>query len=273
MKRWIAVFVVCLTVGVTRAQTYKEYVEQALAAMATDSLDEAERQFREAMKAEPAQRSNAMLYCQLARIYERKGKYERAVEYYTTGLNIAPHIYALRKGRGSLYLQLGQLDKALSDYNDVLDGRPEDEEALLARAYINKEKRLYKNARMDYETLVRLNPQNEAALVGLVLVNEKDNRPREAMEQINAMVTAAPGKALFYAIRAGMEQTRKQYEAAEEDFAKALSLEPDNVDYLLSRASFYIECRRKKEARADLERALQLGADAQEVASMMRELR
>ena len=93
------------------------------------------------------------------------------------------------------------------------------------------------------------------------------------MEQINAMVAAAPDHAILYAVRAGLEQTRKQYEAAEADFTKAISLEPKNIDYLLNRAALYIETKRKKEARADLDKAMELGANPEDVASMRHELR
>jgi Flp pilus assembly protein TadD len=93
------------------------------------------------------------------------------------------------------------------------------------------------------------------------------------MEQINAMIATSPDHAMFYAIRAGMEQDRKQYEAAEEDFNRAIELEPGNTDYLLNRAMLYIATNRKKEARMDLDKALQLGADANEVASMRHLLR
>lgn len=159
------------------------------------------------------------------------------------------------------------------DYSDVLDVKPDNEEALFMRAYIYTEQRLYKKAREDYETLIRLNPSHEDARLGLVLLNDKDNRPREAMEQINAMINTAPDHAVLYAVRAGMEQGRKLYELAEADFEHAISLEPSNPDFLMSRASLFIETKRKKEARADLERALELGANAQEVASMLHELR
>ena len=155
----------------------------------------------------------------------------------------------------------------------LMDWKADEQEALFMRAYIYTEQRLYKKARTDYEALLKLNPAHEEARIGLVLLNEKDNRPREAMEQINAMVAAAPDHAILYAVRAGLEQTRKQYEAAEADFTKAISLEPKNIDYLLNRAALYIETKRKKEARADLDKAMELGANPEDVASMRHELR
>ena len=276
MKRFFVILCFCVGASATWAQsqtTYKEYVRRALDAMSADSTVEAERLFREAMKTEPAQRSNAMIYYQIGRMQEHRGKLDKALESYTMGLNVAPHVLPLRMARAGLYMQMGNKEKALVDYSDVLDWKPEEQEALFMRAYIFMGQRLYKKARADYEALLKLNPAHEEARIGLVLLNEKDNRPREAMDQINAMVAAAPDHAVLYAVRAGLEQTRKLYEAAEADFTKAIELEPQNIDFLLNRAAFYIETKRKKEARADLDRALELGANSDEVASMRHELR
>ena len=276
MKKLWCVCCLCGSMAVAWGQsqvTYKEYVRRALEAMSTDSGEVAEKLFREAMRVEPAQRSNAMIYYQIGRIQENHGKLEKALESYTMGLNVAPHVLPLRMARARLYMQLDNKEKALVDYSDALDVQPDNQEALFMRAYIYTGQRLYKKARADYEALLKLNPAHEEARIGLVLLNEKDNRPREAMDQINAMVAAAPDHAILYAVRAGLEQTRKLYEAAEEDFTKAISLDPQNIDFLLNRAAFYIETNRKKEARADLDKALELGANPDDVASMRHELR
>ena len=190
MKKWILMASLCLVAVAAQAQSYKEYVRKALDAMSMDSTEVAERLFREAMRVEPAQRSNAMIYYQIGRMQEHRGKLEKALESYTMGLNVAPHVLPLRMARAKLYMQLGNKEKALVDYSDVLDWKADEQEALFMRAYIYTEQRLYKKARTDYEALLKLNPAHEEARIGLVLLNEKDNRPREAMEQINAMVAA-----------------------------------------------------------------------------------
>lgn len=259
--------------GNASAQSYMEYVRQALDALSMDSIDEAERWFREAMRVEPEQKSNAMIYYQIGQMYKYRGKNDKALEYFSLGLNTAPYNVALRMARGGLYLLMGNLDYALMDYSVVLEEKPDEPDALFMRAYIFTEKRLYKEARIDYENLIKIQPQNEDARIGLVLLNDKDNRPREAMEQINGMLMAAPNHAILYAVRAGMEQARKQYEAAEDDFSTAISLDPRNIDFLLNRASLYIETKREKEARADLDKAMELGANPNDVATLRHQMR
>ena len=61
------------------AQSYKDYVQMALASLEKDSLDVAEGQLREALRLEPALQSNAILYQYLGRIQERRGQTAEAL--------------------------------------------------------------------------------------------------------------------------------------------------------------------------------------------------
>lgn len=255
-----------------RAQTYKDYVQQGLDAMSADSLAQAEALFRKALEAEPAQKSNALLFGHIGRIQERQRRYDEALESYTLGINLSPHTMGLLLDRASLYMRLGREEKALTDYSDVLDLNPDHREALLFRAYIYVRQRLFKRARQDYDALLKLEPTHEQGLLGLALLNDKDNRPREAMEIMNRLVALYSARASIYAVRGGMEQARKQYELAQYDLDKAVELEPQNPEYYLCRAGFYMEIKKKKLARADLEAALRLGASREEVVSLLHEL-
>lgn len=267
----LAIWGLCASIQ-AQTPTYQDYVKQALAAMAVDSLQQADSLFKQALKAQPAQRSNALIYYQLGRMAEYQGHTLQAFEYYDMGLNIAPHVLPLRLARGGLFVQTHQEDKAISDYSDVLDWKPMHEEALFMRAFLYSEKRLYKKARIDYEALLRQQPRHVKARAGLALLNDKDGRPREALEQMNALVTLHPDSAWLYALRGGMLQSRKLYEAAEADFTQAIQLSPAQADYYLSRARLYADTRRKKQALADLDKALSLGADPMTIASLKHEI-
>ena len=61
MKKWIFIASLWLVAVAAQAQSYKEYVRKALDAMSMDSTEMAEKLFRDAMRVEPAQRSNAIL--------------------------------------------------------------------------------------------------------------------------------------------------------------------------------------------------------------------
>ena len=252
--------------GAGDENVYQRLVRQAVTAMEDDSLQQAEILFHQALKEAPAAQGNALIWGHLASIAERTGREKEALDDYQIALGLSPHTMGLLLGRASLYLKLGREDRALVDYNDVLDLREDHPEALLMRAYIYQRQRKYKEARKDYEQLLRVQPTHEQALIGLALVNDNDRRPQEAMENIHRVVDLFPTHAAGYAIRAGMELDRGQYELAETDFTEAIRLEPKNPQYYLGRARLYSQMKNKRRAREDVREAARLGASAEEVA-------
>ena len=70
-----------------------------------------------------------------------------------------------------------------------------------------------------------------------------------------------------------MELQEKQYEVVLYDFDKAVELAPENPDSYLSRGECYLNMKKKKQAKKDLQRALELGADRQYVMQLMRQLK
>ncbi len=240
-------------------------------ALATDSLQKAEKLFRSALQKEPALKSNALLYQYIGQIQERREEYEKALESYTMGINISPTTMGLLLCRASLHLGQGRNERALADYNAVLELNEDHTEALFFRAYIRMQQNLYKQARADYERLIRLDPNHRQGRLGLVLLNDRDGRPREALEQINSLIVAYPTDADLYAVRGGMEQQRKQYESAITDMNRAIELAPRRADLYLNRASLLLEMRKKKAARQDCHRALELGATKEDVAFLLKE--
>lgn len=223
------------------AQSYQDLVKQGLDAISRDSLLQAEEYFRAALKKEPALKSNALLFNYIGQIQEKTGRDAEALESYNLGINLSPHTMGILLNRAALYMRTGRKEKALTDYSDILDLNPDHRHALMMRAYIYSSQNLFKNARLDYEHLLQLEPDNEDAVLGLILLNEKDNRPKEAMDQINQLIQKNSRRADYYVVRAEMEMNRKAYESAEIDYKKAIELEPGNVIYYLNRASYYIK--------------------------------
>ena len=256
----------CAITMIAQTSSYQRLIRQAVTAMEDDSLQLAERLFRQALKESPQAQGNVIVWGHLASIAERTGREAEALEDYRQALALAPDTKGLLLGRGSLYLKMGNESRALADYNEVLDKDPDHAEALLMRAYIKQRQHLLKEARADFEHLLRMNPMHEQALLGLALVNDNDRRPQEAMEKINLAIDLYPTHAAGYAIRAGMEFDRKLYELAEADYGKAIELEPENRSFRLARANFYTRTKRKRLAREDVRIAARLGASPAEVA-------
>ncbi len=89
------------------------------------------------------------------------------------------------------------------------------------------------------------------------------------MEHIDVLLRYWPDYATAYAVRGGMLQQRRQYEEALVDMNRAIELEPENADFYVSRALLYKAFSKPHLAKADFQRAIALGASAEECAAMM----
>ena len=58
---------------------------------------------------------------------------------------------------------------------------------------------------------------------------------------------------------------------AKHDFEQAIELEPANPETYIARGSYYLELKKKKLARTDFRKALELGASQEDVASLLKE--
>lgn len=159
MKKLIFSFFLCgATMFPAFSQTYQELSERAVAATEQDSLSLAEKYIEQALKMEPANPHNALLFSNLGTIQRWQHRYEQALDSYTLALNIAPRAIPALMNRAALYLELGKDDLARIDYSLVLDIESDNQEALLMRAYIYMRQRNYNFAKSDYERLLKLAP-------------------------------------------------------------------------------------------------------------------
>lgn len=174
-------------------------------------------------------------------------------------LSFHPDSIDLRLKKAGWNIQLEEWQNAKIEYDIVLRHEPTNIAALYYRAFCNERLGRYNFARLDYQNVLTLVPGNFEARLGLALLNEKDKHYTEALDGINQLVTAYPDSAVAWAARAGIESERGMNELAEYDYGKALQLDPDNRDYLLTRADLRIKLLNYTDAKQDLDRLVQLG--------------
>lgn len=170
-----------------------------------------------------------------------------------------PNNINLRLNKASWNMLLEQWDYAKEEYDWILERDPKNVAALYYRAYIYEKQHKYKYARKDYETMLSIVPDHFNGQLGFALLCQKDMRYSEAMDRINILIEQYPDSAVAYAARAGLEVERGLYEVAEYDFSEAMRLDPSCSDYILNRADIRLKMGKKKEAREDLDRAVQAG--------------
>ena len=262
MKRRIVFFYIysccCLLISAQQV-TYQSLFDKAMSYVKEDSLQQAEMYFRDAMKMEPTNPHNALIFSNIGNIQTRAGMRKKAIESYSLALNTMPDLAEAIRQRAALYMQENDYDKAFIDYCHLLDIDANDTEALLYRAFIYKNRRNYRQARADYESLLRIKPDHVEGNLGLALLDQKEKRFREAMDIINLLVERNAENSLFYAVRADIEVDMDKPDLALFDLSEAIKWNSSNSDNYIVRAQIYINQREKTLAKKDLDKAVSLG--------------
>lgn len=281
MKKFIFTFLVWGAVAIPAfSQTYEELSERAVAATEQDSLTLAEEYIMKALKLDPANPHNALLFSNLGTIQRRQHRYEQALESYTLALNIVPHTVPILMNRAALYLELGKDEQARVDYALALDIETDNREALLMRAYIYRQKRDYKAARSDYERLLKLSPLSYNGRLGLAMLEQKEGKYEEALSLLNKMIAdkadeatqiTAPLYAVLYVARAGVEKDMQHIDMALIDLEEAIKLDPSQSEAYLMRGQIYLSQKKKELAKRDFEKAVTLGVPQADVRDLLQQ--
>lgn len=245
--------------------SYTEVVEQAMEYTRKDSLLQAEELFRKALKMDPKNPRNALLFSNLGTVQKRMGKTDEAIESYSLALNITPYATAILLNRAALYMEQGLLDKAYLDYCNVIDLIPEEQEARLFRAYIYMQRRQYAEARIDYNVILNKDLKNKSARLGLVLLDEKEGRVTRALDALNLLISDYPQDVSLLQMRANMEADQQQWELALLDMEEAIRIDDRNAESYLMKGNICLELGKKAEARSAFEKAVSLGIPRTEV--------
>lgn len=177
-----------LTAASATAQSYTDLYERSVTALEQDSLQLAEALLTQALKAEPANEHNALLFANLGWLQRRQHRYEEALDSYTYALNFAPLSISILMDRATLLLEMGRDERARVDYSLVLDLDRHNQEALLMRAYIYQRERNYKEAHADYDSLLSVAPRHYQGRLGLATLYQKEQKYEPAMMLLNTLV-------------------------------------------------------------------------------------
>ena len=242
-----------------QAQNYHELVDKAMSYTLKDSLIQAEKLFKEALKADPTSARNALLFSNLGTVQKRLGKLDEAIDSYTMALNITPYATSILLNRAALYLDKGQHDKAYIDYCNVIDLLPENIEARLYRAYIYMHRRQYDEARVDYNVIVGKEPTHKSARIGLVLLDQNLGKTLSAQNGLNLLVNDYPDDALLLKMRANLEVEENYLDAALADLEAAAKLDPGDAETFCQIGDVCLSLHKPIEGRKAFEKAISLG--------------
>ena len=105
----------------TLTSAYVELADSADRYMKAERWSDAERVIVKALRTEPANRSNYLLWSNLGMVRHENGDYEGALMAYDIGLTSAPRSTSLLTNRARTYLETGRRDSAKSDLDLALE--------------------------------------------------------------------------------------------------------------------------------------------------------
>ncbi len=165
----------------------------------------------------------------------------------------SPYSSDLHLRKAAVNIELGQWEYAADEYGFILGKEPDNLAALYYRAYVNSRLQRYTLALNDYERFLSIAPNNIEARLGLAYVLRKLDKRQDALDQINRLAELFPDSAVVYATRAALEREMNAYDAALLDWEEAIRREPDNTDFMLSKADILILLGRKTAAKTVLD--------------------
>jgi tetratricopeptide (TPR) repeat protein len=269
----VIVAICALDCSISSAQNYDELITRSFDYLDADSLPEAEEALREALRIEPGNPGNGMLLLNLGTIQRRQGKLKEAEESYTIGLAFLPNNLTLLNSRAQLFAEMEKYPEAINDYTEVIYHEPENEDAYYERALCKLMNQDTLGARLDLEQIDRFNPNSAKSRLGMAYVYKAQQMWREASELYDALIERNPRNASLLRERAEVFYFSNRMGAALDDVNKSIDFDPrDPYSYLLRAQIRYAKGDREF-ARRDLNQALELGLNKEEVRDLIEKLK
>jgi len=120
-----------------------------------------------------------------AKIYYKQKSFEKALSDYNKLVNLIPTDPELIADRGLSYHMLGSYDNALADFNKVIKLEPDNPYWYSCRAFIKDYIKDYEGSLIDYEKVLSLDPEDAIAHNNKGLVEEKLGYLERAQRSFN----------------------------------------------------------------------------------------
>jgi len=169
---------------------------------------------------------NAYYYYMESQLAESRGESDKSVAYLKKAVEIQPDSLFLKKELALEYLQQKDTAEALILLQEILDRKPDHVEALILYGRIMQERDNLEQAKQAYEKAIALDRSRENVflLLGRIYLGEENDS--EALRIFQALVEEHPRSYPGHYFLGKLFARQERYEAAEQEYKKALEIEP-----------------------------------------------
>ncbi len=227
-----------------------------------------------------AKLGSASEYVARAEASLKEGKWDQAYVDLNEALKLEPNNANAYRFRGATYFKLGDSKSALKDYNQAISLDPNNSDLFLNRGILQADCGDSSNALSDLNEAIRLNPNNanayniRAQLHAKSWFNDDVDCLDQALEDFENAIQLEPEEPQFLVSRADFLGScfRGAERDALADLDQAIRLAPDNAAYYLARHKVKLSLKDVNGAAEDLTKAYQLDPSDEEIKTLVQKL-
>jgi len=222
--------------------------------------EDAERLTVKALRLEPANKSNWLLWSNLGDIRAELNDREGALTAYSIGLSQMPESRKMLSARAALLIEENRVDEAMEDLDAALRLDSTLQWPRMMRGMLELGQNRLKEAEEDFTILRKQYPDNRNALNGLARIRAIEGKQDEAVELYSESLKLEPDDMVwFYKITLLADMGKLQ--EASDDLYTAMKQFPRNGNLFLLRAYIHKLRFQNEEAEIDRKLATEYGAD------------
>lgn len=208
--------------------------------------------YEEALRRDPGHHPSRF---HAGRMYHVDGQYERALEHFNGGV---PPDEALHEARGLVYRDMGDYNKALADFDKVIEIEPTKGQHSYNRGVV------FHRMGREQDAIEDLSRAIEFGKIDAPVFNERGlawralGNTAQAVADHTAAIESDGLKTEYLSNRAQCLFEQGLYDRAEADLSRALQLDSDDAELFYKRGITRYAQRKYAEAIADLKSALRL---------------
>ena len=249
-----------MDVQLDSAATYYTLIDSAQVRIARKDWAGAEDFIRKAIANEPTNNTNSMLLSNLGTLQRYQGKLQDAIKNYTLALDMTPNAVTLLLNRAATYMESGDVEKAVADFEKVRSLDETEEESRYTLGVMAMDNGDMATAEELFREIKQFNDDSELANEGLGMMYKQKGDYGHAVVYLSEAIKKDPNPTLL-GNRADCYLILKQLNSASLDIQNALEKAPDDGFLYLLRAKLNKMRFNKDDMKRDIELAVKYGVD------------
>lgn len=178
-------------------------------------------------------------YIDLGRSYEKRGKYNDAMTYYTKARDVDPSNRTALVNIAAVQAKQGDYTKAIEAYDNILASNPNNEVIHYDKAVALRGLKQYKPAMDELVYALRIDPNYEEAKILLLKIIDEDLAMNESLNMLSMLVEANPQDETVIMVYGNkLYRAQKDFEAIKQ-YDKVIAINPKNADAYINKARLY----------------------------------